>query len=404
MIARAVSSARIRRPARPLAVCVVLGVVLGALAGCGAGASSTPTVDRAATLSPAARETGGAGTQANVVAQDPPPVGGGNSDGGALPPFFNALSPWNTAVTALPADPRSQAMLALAAQVPVGAEAPGSQGATGTVTAGDPGLYINTTSWAPTIVTEQGGVPTKLFCRQVLCGPDAGELSTALIPPNVNPDPRYEGWFTVIDRSEGVAYDLWRARRQADGSISYEYVKRWGLDGPGFSRPASADPQGAVSARGSGLPLFAGAILPGELRAGAIHHALAIAVPGAARGVYVQPASTTDGVGPEGSLPEGARIRVKQGVTLTGLTGTRLRYADVVLAALKKYGAIVVDRSTVPTLYAQRDAVGGLLSGDELHSLSLADFEVVQLPSLLRLAPEGETADSSATAQTGAVG
>ena len=253
-------------------------------------------------------------------------------------------------------------------------------------------------------MTEQGGVPTKLFCRQVLCGPAAASLSSALIPPNVNPDPRYEGWFTIVDRSEGVAYDLWRARRQADGSISFQYAKRWELNGPGFSRPETVDPQGAVGARGSGLPLFAGAILPGELRAGAIHHALAIAIPGVARGVYVQPASTTDGVGPEDSLPEGARIRLRPGVSLSGLASGQSHYADVVLAALRTYGAIVVDRATVPTLYAQRNAVNGLLSSNELQSLHLSDFEVVRLPELLHVAPEAAAAGLSADVQTGAVG
>jgi hypothetical protein len=388
MIARSRSAA----PIGALAVCALLG----ALAGCGASAPSTPTVDRASALSSSTQAAPSA-TQSAVSIR----VGRSN---GALPPFFNALSPWNTAVTSLPADPRSQEMLALAESRPVGAEAPGPQGSPGTLDAGEAGLYINTSSWAPAIVTEQGGVPTKLFCRQVACGPDSGGLSTALISPNANPDPRYEGWFTVIDRSEGVAYDLWRARRQADGSISYEYAKRWELNGPGFSKPASEDPQDAVGARGSGLPLFAGAILPGELRAGTINHALAIAVPGAARGVYVQPASTTDGVGPEDSLPEGARIRLRQGVALTGLAGAQLHYADVVLAALRKYGAIVVDRSTVPTLYAQRDAVTGLLSGEELRSLRLSDFEVVHLPALLHMAAEGEAASVSADARTGSVG
>jgi hypothetical protein len=371
--------------------------LLSALAGCGASASSAPTTTSQANApgpssQPAAPETPGA-----------VPVAVARVSGAALPPFFNALSPWNTAVSSLPADPRSQAMLALAARRPVVAEAPGRQGATGTVDVAAAGLYINTTSWAPTIVSESGGVPTKLFCRQVLCGPDSARMSSALIPPDVNPDPRYEGWLTVIDRSDGVAYDLWRARRQADGSISYQYAKRWSLNGPGFSKPASADPQGAVAARGSGLPLFAGAILPGELRAGAIHHALAIALPGPARSAYVQPASTTDGVGLEGSLPEGARLRLKPGLRIVGVTGKQLHYANVVLAALEKYGAIVVDRSTVPTLYAQRGAVEGLLGGSELRSLRLSDFEVVTLPKLLRATLEGETG-ASAVAQTGTVG
>lgn len=388
---------------RSAAFCALAGcTLLVAIAGCGASASSAPSTggssasstSHASANSPA--QTGSSGTAAAV------PVA--KVSGAALPAFFNALSPWNTAIVSLPIDPRSRAMLTLAAQRPVVAEAPGRQGAPGSVDVSSAGLFINTTSWTPTIVTEQGGVLTKLFCRQVLCGPDAGRISSALIPPQVNPDPRYEGWFTVIDRAEGVAYDLWRARRQADGSISFQFAKLWRLNGPGFSRPASDDPQGAVAARGSGLPLFAGAILPGELRVGAIHHALAISVPGPARTAYVQPASTTDGVGSEDSLPEGARLRLKPGVRLSGLSGSQQRYARVVVAALQKYGAIVVDRSTVPTLYAQRDAVGGLLDGSELRSLRLSDFEVMRLPKLLHVTPESEAAAANAGAQTGTVG
>jgi hypothetical protein len=387
MIVRGTSSGRIGA----LAACVLLG----ALTGCGASASSSSSTGASHASAALSNRPATVASQAVAAASL------GRASGAGLPPFFNALSPWNTPVSTLQVDPRSQAMLALAAQRPVIAEAPGRQSAPGTVDASATGLYINTTSWAPTIVTEQGGVPTRLFCRQVLCGPDAAGLSTALVPPNVNPDPRYEGWFTIIDRGDGFAYDLWRARRQADGSISFQYAKRWELNGPGFSRPESEDQQGAVGARGSGLPLFAGAILPGELHAGAIRHALAIAVPGAARSAYVQPASTTDGVGPEDSLPEGARIRLKPNARLTGPRGAQLHYANIVLAALIKYGAIVVDRATVPTLYAQRDAVNGMLDGTELSSLRLSDFEVVRLPTMQHVASEAEAAGLSADAQPG---
>jgi hypothetical protein len=354
-----------------LASIAVLGTVA---AGCGVSSSSTQT--------PPPRSS------ASTQPAGPTPQSSGQSlaDAGSesVPPLFNALSPWNTQVAALPADPSSQAMLTLAAQ--------GGHGG---------GIYVNSTSWTPTIATDQGGVPTKLFCRQVLCGAAANGLTGAEIPPGVNPDPRYDGWLTIIDRPAGVAYDFWRARRQADGSISYQYVKRWSLNGPGFSKPASVNAQNAVAARGSGLPLFAGVILPGEVRAGAIDHALAISIPAPASANYVPPASTTDGSGPAGSLPEGARIRLRAGVHLGHLPGgDSRRNADVVLAALRRYGAIVVDRSTVPTLYAQKDAVGGLLVGNELQSLRLSDFEVVRLPARLHMAPseQGETGEAPAGA------
>ena len=138
--------------------------------------------------------------------------------------------------------------------------------------------------------------------------------SSLAIPANTTPDPRYDGWLSVIDRENGMGYDFWRARREGDGTISYQFGKAWTLDGPGFSKPIGIDPERAVGARGSGLPLFAGVIGPVEVEQGQINHALAISVPGLARRNFVQPASVTDGNGSRKSLPAGARIRLRADV------------------------------------------------------------------------------------------
>ena len=50
-----------------------------------------------------------------------------------------------------------------------------------------------------------------------------------------------------------------------------------------------------------------------------------------------------------------------------------------IVLTLRTYGAIVVDRAEVPTLYAQRDVTADLIQGNELQGLTLDDFEVVQL-------------------------
>ena len=121
----------------------------------------------------------------------------------------------------------------------------------------------------------------------------------------------------MFDVGQPIAYDLWRARREDDGTISYNFMRKWDLDGSGFQAPQT------VSARGSGLPLFAGLIRPKELQAGLINHALAISVPGPAQGVFVQPASSTDGNGRVSSLPEGARIRLKANIEVARPTDPR---------------------------------------------------------------------------------
>lgn len=368
---------------------------------------------------------------------------------------FSSSSPWNTAAQGLPTDPRSSEMMRLA-NIRIAIIDQGGGRLERREVTNRQGLFINRRAWAPPIYTEQGGITTALRCRQILraCGDPLDALS---IPSNARPDPRYDGWFTVYDSRNGVAYDFWRARREGDGSLSYHFVRRWDLNDSGYLPPQK------VSARGSGLPLFAGVITPQDIQRGRIEHALAISVPGAAQRRYVQPASRTDGNGNLNSLPEGARIRLRSDITVDDLlnperqrtrinrdrtrertiedlfrdqpefdeldttsgdpddpltaprdpvTGERLRSDDeiqtdinyeqleeslrpnrfrvsddtrrriteMILDALKRYGAIVVDRAAVPTLYAQRNVDWrGILTGGEIQNVHLSDFEVIQL-------------------------
>ena len=303
--------------------------------------------------------------------------------------FFDDSSPWNQRIDSVNADPNSDTMIDLAQERIGVLEGPGGS-TTRVRDLVDDGVYINTTRWTVPVVA--GGRPTQLVCRQLVCG-DGADTTTLNIPDDVDPDPRYDGWYTVFDTSASVAYDLWRARREDENTISYNYMRKWDLNGPGFSPPWTE------GARGSGLPLFAGLIRPGELESGEINHALAISLPGPAANIFVQPASSTDGNGRKRSIPEGARIRLKRDVVLpqpvdpiTGkkirLTAQQQRLADAIVACLRTYGAIVVDRAAVPTLYAQRDVTDGLIRGNELQGLTLQDFEVLPLGKTWHYPPE----------------
>lgn len=355
--------------ARRLGVLVVAASLV--LAGCGGSDESS---------APADLEIAAAGTQpADTLTS-------------AETRFFSDTSPWNIRADDQDVDPDSDAMMRLA-QERIGVVEDGDEVRTEPRTITDP-VYINTAAWTTPVVA--GGEPTEVVCRQLICGD--GEASMVLnVPADIDPDPRYDGWYTIFDTSRSIAYDLWRARREDDGSISYHFMRIWELDGEGFSAPQ------VVGARGSGLPLFAGLIRPGELNAGQIEHALAISVPGPASSSFVQPASSTDGNGRPASLPEGARIRLKADVTVpnpvdpvTGepipMSAQQRRYADAIILALRTYGAIVVDRAAVPTLYAQRDVTGDLLRGNELQGLHLDDFEVVKLGQRYAYPPEEDTA------------
>lgn len=375
-----------------------LSAVLGVLvAACGSndetggnGANNANATGAAGATSSGVNATTGAtvpGTGVAVTAGTDP------VDSGRL---FSADSPWNTTVEGLPVAENSDRMLELATERQAAREIPGQEGVrTFTRQIVNEGLFINSQVWAPLIVAANtpGSVATKFVCRQSKCSsPDPKVPETLIIPANTTPDPRYDGWLSVIDRENGMGYDFWRARREGNGEISYQFGKAWTLDGPGFSKPVSIDPERAVGARGSGLPLFAGVIGPVELEAGQINHALAISVPGIARRNFVQPASVTDGVGKEKSLPAGARLRLRADVTvnekaLRSLRGQRRRSADAILTALRTYGAIVVDRAAVPSLYAPLGTSSKILRGSELSWLRLSDFEVISLPRIYKDPP-----------------
>lgn len=317
---------------------------------------------------------------------------------------FAATSPWNTPSIGLPTDEHSARFMKLADERPGLAET-GNGTPKRIVVRGRRGLFINTSRWSVPIYTTQNGVETRLVCRQAIlyCG-QGSKVPSLPIPANASPKPQYDGQFVVQDLDNGIAYTMFRARRGAGNVISYQFMRAWTLNGPGYQVPNS------VSTIGSGLPSFAGVLLPQEVRAGRIEHALAIALPGPARDTYVQPASATDGVGSPDSIPEGARIRLKANVKAPKLAGrTNIVAQRALMKALRTYGAIVVERSKSPTLYAKmnydwsqpmRGANGRLLAadgkllprrdnlrrnatpllrGNEIQGLKLSDFEVVQI-------------------------
>ena len=399
-------SARLRLTAHGLLALGLLIVTALAISACGvAGRSSRHHALAAARVSWGASDSIPLGTPPVDAIYGPPSSALSTDDAaGEIPAgqyftksWFAASSPWNTIVSNLPADPRSSQLLR-AAQDRVGVvEQPGGLPPKTDTIFTNAGLYINTVAWTDPVV--QGGPETPIHCRQTECGDDHG-ITELPIPADASPDPYYDGWFTVISPSGDTAYDMWRARRLPNGAISFQYMRIWNLRGTGYGAPSQP------SARGSGLPLFAGLIRPAELAAGQIDHALAISVPAPASRYYVQPASTTDGNGATDSLPEGARIRLNADVRLNPslrLTTSQRRYASALMWTLRNYGAIVVGRSAVPTLYGQQGVTASQLAGNELQSLHLDDFQVVQMPRELQY-PTPDNKHSGVAATVASIG
>jgi len=288
-----------------------------------------------------------------------------NNEGVAVPErrFFAADSPWNTRIDGAGVDDRSSQMIGLARERVGVVQRNGTEELVRQRRIVNEGVYINTERWTTAVVA--GGEPTKLVCRQIVCG-DGADTTTLSIPSDVDPDPRFDGWFTVFDVSKPIAYDLWRARREDDGTISYNFMRKWDLDGSGFQAPQT------VSARGSGLPLFAGLIRPKELEAGLINHALAISVPGPAQSVFVEPASSTDGNGRVNSLRElNPTVRIiSEGVgPHDGFTGYAAFVGDPPRTRWGDYGAVAMDGDT---LWLASESIEQSCTLDEY--LDLANF------------------------------
>jgi hypothetical protein len=379
-------------PSHRLAGILAIAGTMLLLAGCGGESKSKSGT----TTTTARTSTAPAATAVNT-----------RDDLGGVNPFA-ASSPWNTPVQSLERAETSDTMIRQAAEQPVMEEDQTVLQRKGTYK----NLAINLTGWAPGVYPVGAGEPVTLICRQNPCGAK-GDLppKTLRLGNDLVADSGHDGWLVLVDQSTDTAWDLWRARRVGN-TLSFEFVRKWALDGDGVGTPVNSEPNRLPSVRGSGLPMLAGLIRPKELRAGRIPHTLAMSVPGPASTVFVQPAGTTNGLGARTSLPQGARIRLKASayrrmntrrvrskeiVTVDGVRrrskeyivqeGARRRSkgATAVLQALYTYGAIIVDRADSPTLYAQRNAnYLGVIASNSLSELKLTDFEVVELGRVYR--------------------
>lgn len=110
-------------------------------------------------------------------------------------------------------------------------------------------------------------------------------------------------------------------------------------------------------ATASSLSVIGGTMLIKELRAGQIRHGLAMVVPAPRARQYSWPAQRTDGGGPHGALPEGARLRLPPGLNLTRLHLPR--FTLMMARAAKRHGIIVRDQSAGVGFFAQDPGPGG---------------------------------------------
>lgn len=169
--------------------------------------------------------------------------------------------------------------------------------------------------------------------------------------PDAMPSAGTDGKFVVIDRAQGLVFDMWQAHRTASG-----WAVSWGgvypLNGDGSSHNPSYQNgvpwmQPVSRGTGAGLSTLFGTIRLSEIRESQINHALVFATDMACgpanTGPFRWPATTTDGNGRFSvCIPQGARVQLDPTIDLYAIPGITRGELTVGLT-LQRYGAYAND-------------------------------------------------------------
>jgi hypothetical protein len=301
---------------------------------------------------------------------------------------FPADNAWNRDVSADPVDPNSAAIIAF-----IGAGT-GLHPDFGTGSIGIPYSVVASSSQAkaPVAFTAYGDES------------DPGPMpipASALVEGTTKPGDSTTGGdrhVLVMDRDTCVLYELYRAFLQSDGSWTADAASIWDL------KTNALRPYGWTSADAAGLPVFPGLARYDEVAGGAITHALRFTVP-TSRKAYVLPATHWASSNTSTSAPPmGMRVRLKASVDISGYPAQ----AQVVLAALKRYGLILADNGSAWYITGAPDDRWDNTQLARLSGIKGSDLEVVQMGTVYTSDPTGPApaitsfTASSSTIATGA--
>jgi len=286
---------------------------------------------------------------------------------------FPADNVWNVPVDTLPVHTNSDAYVAT-----IGADAHvHADFGSGTWDGGPIGIpYVDVPGTQPTV--------TVAFDYD-----DESDLGPYPIPPGApiegGPESKGDRHVLVLDRDDCILYELYKAVPQPDGSWEAGSGAIFDLSSHAL-RPA-----GWTSADAAGLPILPGLVRYEEVAAGEIRHALRFTAPQTRR-AYVWPARhyashLTGAQYP----PMGQRFRLRADFDVSGFFSE----TQVILRALQTYGMILADNgsswyiSGVPDERWDNDVL------HELHQVEGADFEAVDVSSLIVDPDSGRVRDTT---------
>jgi hypothetical protein len=177
----------------------------------------------------------------------------------------------------------------------------------------------------------------------------------------------------VLDRERCRLYELYYAFPQPDGSWQAGSGAIFDLNGYAL-RPA-----GWTSADAAGLPILPGLVRYEEVAAGEIRHAIRFTAPQTRR-AYVWPARHYASHLTGAQYPSmGQRFRLRADFDVSSFSPA----VQVILQALKRYGMILADNGSAWYISGAPDERWNNDVLHELHRVHGADFEAVDVSSLL---------------------
>ena len=220
----------------------------------------------------------------------------------------------------------------------------------------------------------------------------AGFGTDVPIPDGVVPDPERDGHIAIIDWSRMLAWDMWDARKLADGTWESSTGMVYPLNGEGIFRTKDFAVKTNESihfygpSRAAGVPAIAGLIMRDEVLTGEIRHKLSACTPVNAKREFVFPACWTDGER-KGGIPEGAVIQLDPDLSLNDFD---LLPGELAVAkALQRYGVVDVDNGGDFSIYAEGlyghpgQSWQGLLTSDGIGRIPSRYFRVLKLGNII---------------------
>jgi hypothetical protein len=220
--------------------------------------------------------------------------------------------------------------------------------------------WLNTTSYSTPVYVVGAGQATQHITLDYNAPDLQAQFNAVPLPAGAVAAGGSDAQLTVWQPSADKLWEFFHMHRAAGG-----WHAGWGGEmddvsgNPGYFTYVGESTNWGATA--TGLPLLGGLVTLDDLQRGVIDHALAIAIPQAAKGVWSWPAQRGDGGFLDGGgttyIPEGTRFRLDPTVNVASLN---LPPVDRMLAlAAQQFGVVVRDQSGSVSFYGQDPTPAG---------------------------------------------